>query len=165
MPADHDALYRRLSPDEVADRRAAMAGKGWTDPRDHGGQMGGWYMECPVLRGVARRDYCWERCPVEEPDGRCPRRAADPGWWWCDVPGEAPEPVNDAAPVGGDAGQDPGEVDGVDHLAGERVADRDGGLRGSVGEPTAALTPARTRGKKKRKRSKPGGPDVFDLFG
>lgn len=39
------------------------------------------YVECEVIRGVIRLEWCPERCPSTEPDDRCPRRAEDPGWW------------------------------------------------------------------------------------
>lgn len=97
-----DALYRRLTAAQRASRRAAMRGKGWTDPRDYGGQLGSMYLVCPLI-GIARVDYCWERCPTTGgPDDRCPRRVgADAGWWWTDVPAADRRPPQDAGHAGG----------------------------------------------------------------
>ena len=78
-------LYTRVYPEERAKRRADMKGMPWTDPRDFGmtvEQFEGSHIECQVLGGVSRLEYCWERCPAPEPDDRCPRRLVDSTWWW-----------------------------------------------------------------------------------
>ena len=78
-------LYTLLSPEERSARRADMKGMPWTDPRDFGmsvEQFARTHVECPVLGGVSRFEYCWERCPSTEPDDRCPRRIEDSSWWW-----------------------------------------------------------------------------------
>lgn len=140
------SLYARLSSEERAERRADMMGRPWTDPRDFGmtpEQFGLSHAECPVLGGITRFDYCWERCPASEPDDRCPRRLMDSKWWW-DVAGKVENPHMTAR--GG---------------AEQPVTPSD--------SPAAPPTPTPPRSRRRDDRGGDRGDateqDVFDLFG
>ena len=143
-------LYTRLSPEERAKRRADMKGMPWTDPRDFGmdkTRFDSTHVECPVLCGVARKEYCWERCPEDEPVGRCPRRVEDPSWWWH----EAVEPVtlHEGASTGAEAPVAPADEPACSpspSRRGRRRDDRGDGLGGDRGVDAGVV-------------------DVFDLFG
>ena len=141
-------LYTLLSPEERATRRADMKGMPWTDPRDFGmsvEQFDSTHVECPVLGGVSRLEYCWERCPEDEPVGRCPRRLEDSTWWWHD------------------------SVEAGKVVSPHKVS------RSGAEQPVAPLDPPRpppTSSSPSRRRSKPRDDDalrdaevdVFDLF-
>jgi len=161
--ADHDALYRGLDPTERAERRAVMVGKGWTDPRDFGGKLGSMYLECPLI-GIARKDYCWERCPADEPVSECPRRQADSNWWWAgggDAP-DAPDTLKliatpDITMATVEDTAEPAAVEADDEVNEPEVAP-------SSAEPPTTTT--RKRRKTPATQPEPSGDmDVFDLFG
>ena len=145
-------LYTRLSPEERAKRRADMKGMPWTDSRDFGmsvEQFDSTHVECPVLGGVARKEYCWERCPEDEPTGACPRRAEDPGWWHGDVESVKVETSHEGASTGAEAPVAPADEPACSpspSRRGRRRDDRGDGLGGDRGVDAGVV-------------------DVFDLFG
>lgn len=144
------SLYTRLSTEERAERRADLLGTPWTDPRDFGmtvEQFDRTHVECPVLGGITRFEYCWERCPEDEPVEMCPRRAEDPGWWHGSVGDLEGETLHEGAII----------------EAVEPVAPADE----SACPPTP--TSPRRRGRRRDDRGDDRGDateqDVFDLFG